>query len=595
VQALDEAGTVQVTASAPGFVNGTGTVTLNPSGFYISTPASISTNTLNANTNLVACVARLNPTTLNYQAQGTLRFGITPVSVSMTSSNTAVGVIVGSPRTIAGNANCTPSTGALQFDPVGAGTSTVAMGPTPAGFSTPSNLQSIVATVTTPGIDVGSPTVGKNLQAQALNTQNSLQSPAPVGGTTVTLTSADPSKLLLAPNATTVGMASITVNVAQGGTGFSYFVQALDDTGTVQVTASAPGFANGSGTVTLHPSGFYIGTPSTDISANTLDANTNLVVCVARLNPATLNYAAQGTLRFGITPVSVGMTSSDTAVGLIVGSPRTIAGNSNCTPSTGALQFDPVGAGTTILAMGPTPAGFSAPSNLQSIVATVTASGINLSSPTIGKNLQAQALNTQNSLQSPAPPGGTTVTLTSADPSKVLLAPNATTVGMASITVAVAQGATGFSYYVQALDEAGTVQVTASAPGFVNGTGTVTLVPSGFVILTPTSINTTAAGANVNLRLCAARLSPTTLNYAAQGTLRFGVAPASVGATSSNTAAGAIVNSPANVAGNENCTATGAAGVNFDPIAPGTTTVSITPPAGFSIPSNMQQINATVN
>jgi len=66
----------------------------------------------------------------------------------MTSSNPAVGTIVTSPRTIAGNTSCTAAGAAgFQFDPVGVGTSALAMGVTPAGFSTPSNLQSITATV----------------------------------------------------------------------------------------------------------------------------------------------------------------------------------------------------------------------------------------------------------------------------------------------------------------------------------------------------------------------------------------------------------------------------------------------------------------
>jgi hypothetical protein len=382
----------------------------------------------------------------------------------MTSSNPAVGTIVNTPQTIAANTNCTANGAAgFQFDPVGAGSSVVAMGATPAGFSTPSNFQSITATVAASGINVSAVTLGKDLQAGA---SGSLQAPAPAGGVNVLLTSADPARLLLAPNATTAGTASITVNVAQNLTGFSYFVQALDGAGTVQVNASAPGFVSGAGTMTLNPSGFGISTPSS-ISTTTLDPNSNMQVCVYRLIPATLNISTTQNLRFGLAPVSVSMTSSNPAVGTIVNTPQTIAANTNCTANgaTG-FQFDPVGAGSSVVAMGATPAGFSTPSNVQSITATVTPSGINVGAVTLGKDLQAGA---SGSLQAPAPAGGVNVLLTSADPARLLLAPNATTAGTASITVNVAQNLTGFSYVVQALDGTGTVQVNASAPGFECG------------------------------------------------------------------------------------------------------------------------------
>jgi hypothetical protein len=74
-------------------------------------------------------------------------------------------------------------------------------------------------------------------------------------------------------------------------------VQALDGTGTVQVNASAPGFGNGAGTMTLNPSGFGISTPSS-ISTTTLDPNSNMQVCVYRLIPATLNISTTQNLRF---------------------------------------------------------------------------------------------------------------------------------------------------------------------------------------------------------------------------------------------------------------------------------------------------------
>jgi hypothetical protein len=284
----------------------------------------------------------------------------------VTSSNLAVGTIVNTPQTVAGNASCTTASGGLQFDPLAAGASTLTV-TTPSGFSTPSNNQSIVATVTAAGINVnGHTALGKNLQ---IGTSGSLQAPAGTGGVVVTLTSSDAAKLLIAPNASTAGSASITLTVAANQTSFSYTLQGLDSSGTVQITASATGYADGTANVTLEPSGFYFNTGS--FSTNQLAANTSVQVCASSLNPTTLNLDfASTTLRAGIGPVSVAVTSSNLAVGTIVNTPQTVAGNANCTATSGGLQFDPLGVGTSTLTV-TTPSGFSTPSNNQSITAIV--------------------------------------------------------------------------------------------------------------------------------------------------------------------------------------------------------------------------------
>jgi hypothetical protein len=65
------------------------------------------------------------------------------VDVTVTSSNTAAGTIVGSPVAFAPGDSFKTTT---AFDPAAAGSSTVSVA-TPAGFSTPSNMQSITVTV----------------------------------------------------------------------------------------------------------------------------------------------------------------------------------------------------------------------------------------------------------------------------------------------------------------------------------------------------------------------------------------------------------------------------------------------------------------
>jgi hypothetical protein len=289
----------------------------------------------------------------------------------VTSSNTTVGVLVNSPQVQTGNGFCTnTSTGGMEFDPLAVGSSTLTL-VTPSGFTTPSNFQSIVATVAAAGISVGGNTaLGKDLQEAASGT---LQAPAAAGGVVVTLTSSDPSKLLIAPNATTAGSPSIDVTVAAGQTSFSYVLQSLAGTGTVQVIASAPGYVNGAGDVTLVPSGFIINSPGGTLSTSQVAANTSIQLCATSLNPATLAYDGfqSRLLRFGIAPVSVAVTSSNTTVGVVVNSPQSQTGNSFCTnTSTGGMQFDPLAAGTTTLTL-VTPSGFTTPSNFQSVAVTV--------------------------------------------------------------------------------------------------------------------------------------------------------------------------------------------------------------------------------
>jgi len=98
--------------------------------------------------------------------------------------------------------------------------------------------------------------IGYNLQTTSGGT---IGAPAPAGNLLITLTSADPTRVLLSTSATDAGSASIQVQVNAGSVGIpSFFVQALSDSGSTLVTGTAPGYADGSFSVTLNPAGFYI-------------------------------------------------------------------------------------------------------------------------------------------------------------------------------------------------------------------------------------------------------------------------------------------------------------------------------------------------
>jgi len=153
-----------------------------------------------------------------------------------------------------------------------------------------------------PAITVNAASLGKDLQQSV---GFSLAAPAPAGNLVVTLTSSDPSKLLLATSASSAGTPSVTVTVAAGQSIGNFFAQALDSTGTPAVNATAPGYANGQGTMTLRPSGFYIVT--TDFTTGAASANTGISVCAARLLGNV--FQAQQQVRGGLT-VNIAMTSS---------------------------------------------------------------------------------------------------------------------------------------------------------------------------------------------------------------------------------------------------------------------------------------------
>ena len=355
-------------------------MTLVPSGFVNVTGNPINTTILSANTTMTIYSAYLNSTTLNYAGTQSLRGGLT-VNVPVTSSDTTVGTVVGSPAVFTGGGlyynNLT------AFDPLTAGTTTISLG-VPAGFDTPNNYQQITANVSAPALTMSNLTVGKDLQA---GLYVNLAAPAPAGGLSVTITSANDTKVILSASETTAGTGSITLTVLAGYTySPTFYVQALDRTGGYALTATATGYATGTSTVTLVPSGF-VNVTSNPINTNTGAANTTMTIYSAYLSPATLNYAGVQSLRGGLTTVSVPLTSSDITVGTVVGSPAVFTGGGLYYNNSTA--FHPVAAGTTIISLG-VPAGFDTPSNYQQVTANVTATGLSLSNQPAGKVAQAR-------------------------------------------------------------------------------------------------------------------------------------------------------------------------------------------------------------
>ncbi len=543
-------GTASITASAPGFApdTRTATITLTLTFTPVSGFAVIAGRTSNITLNLSA-PAPAAGLTLNTSIDNTA-FATVPATVFVAAGLTSVqvpvtGVAVGTTTIRASGTGIAQATAPVRVDP-------------------------------TPLISISNLTLGKDLQSTL---SGSLGLAAPPGGVVVTITSTDPSRVLLATADNVAGSASITRTVNAGSSFITTFwVQALVGTGTADIQASAPGYATDTSTITFNPSGFIIN--NGNITTNTRAGNVPVRVDASRLG-ATGGWAQTMELRGGLV-VDVPVVSSNTGVGTIVGSPAHFTGGNSFVN----VSFDPVAQGTSTISLSPPPpTGFSTPVDFQSITATVTLPTLSINNVTLGKDLQTS---TSGSLGAPAPAGGLDVTLTSADAARLLLSASQTAAGSASIVLHVNAGSSSIpTYYVQALDGSGTVQYTATASGYQTGSASATLHPSGFILNT-NDFTTNTFAPNVTIRIDASRLSPTNLHWAQTMEVRAGLTvPVTV--TSSNTGVGTIVGSPVSFSGGDLFK-----NVAFDPQSSGTSTVSITTPTGFSTPGDFQSAVATV-
>jgi hypothetical protein len=564
VQALDDTGTVGIIASAPGYATSTGTVTMVPSGFaWLS--ASFPTTTFSNVTLVTMRSVRLNPGNLNFVQEQIPRAGLT-VNVAVTSSDTNVGTIDGTYTYVGG----TVSRVAGSFDPINAGTTDLTV-TQPPGFNVPANLnQSITATVTAPLINMADTTVGDDLQ---VNTFAALAVAPPVP-TDVTFTVADPSVAVISTSATTPGGAGITLIGVTGPILGNINIQGLAQ-GITTITVEAAGYQTRVADVTVTPSGFAFF--SSTLSTTTFSPDVGITMRSVRLSPVTGNLAQEQRLRAGFT-VDVSVTSSDTNVGTMQ-SPFQYTGN----VSRVVRLFDPLNAGSTDLDLAQ-PAGFEIPANApQQIVVTVTAPAINASNVSVGDDLQ---VGTSVSL-AVAPPVPTDVIFTIADPGIALITTNLNAVGSGTLTL---PGVTSANFGLQTIQglQQGSTTMMIEATGYTTRIVDITVDPSGFGWLSA-NFSTTTFSTDRAVTMRSVRLNPGTLAFMQEQRLRAGLT-VDISAASSDTNVGTIT-SPLQYTGN-------VSRVNgvFDPLTAGTTELTMTQPAGFEIPANINQtITATVN
>jgi hypothetical protein len=217
------------------------------------------------------------------------------------------------------------------------------------------------------------------------------------------------------------------------------------------------------------------------------------------------------------------------------------------------------------------------------IPVSVTAPAINVSSSaTVGLNLQ---LSLSIFLQN-APPNPVTVAATSPNAAIAAVTSDPTVVGGATATFPNVTGTFVGTLTLQGMS-LNTTQIKLQAAGYTDAFINVTVNPSGFIINSPGNF-TTSVGSNTSIQITPAMLTPTTLNWNGNQTLRAGMT-VSLNVTSSNAAVGTISTSPLTFPGNSSFVTT-----SFQALAVGSSNIAVVPPAGFSLPGDFQQITATV-
>jgi hypothetical protein len=582
-----------LTVTSAGYATATTPMTLYPTGltYWPSSSGILNTTTFSSPSAFTIYLVLLSPGTLNGYNYGYPLGPQAPgsVPVAVTSSATSVGTVTGSPSSIGLG---TYFTQAISFVPAGAGTTNLNI-TEPTGYFTPSNVPvQMVTTVTAPALNLGAPVIGNNLIAQG-SINLGATPPATPPNPTLTLTSSDPAHFLLTADATKVGSASITLPLTPGSSTVpAYYIEGQNFSGTTAITAtltaSSAGYATGTFTMTLYPTGLtYWPSNGGTLGTTTFSAPSVLTAYLVLLSPGTLNASNYGYPLGPQAPsaVPVSVTSSSSSVGALTGSPSSIGVG---TYFTQAISFVPATAGTTNLTIAE-PTGYFTPSNVAvQIVATVTAPPITLNIPVIGNNMIAQGGTTLGA----APPSAETLTLTSSDPTHFLLTADPTKVGSAQIKLQLTAGSLIVPpFYIEGQNFSGagavTATLSASAAGYNDGTFTLTLYPTGLSYW-PASGGTLSVNANSSpavLTVYLVLLSPGTLNAYNYG---FSLGPQAPGAvpvtvTSTNTAVGIISGSPASIGVGAYFTQA----ISFVPVATGTTDLPVTTPAGYFTPSNV--------
>jgi hypothetical protein len=496
MQALDgvTAPSVTLTATEARFTTGTTTIAVVQPGIELQGVPS-STTTLSGPFPYYAQVGLPNGNNTGLSRVQNRRGGAPPINVTFTTLDTLIVRVVDSLNQPNGGLNGTaplrsqfyytpssgPATGGISGRPMGAGVDTLKV--TAPGFV----AQSIAArgiTVTQPTISVAANygAVGSGL----VESGSVSLSAGSHGGATVTVTSANPSVMLIDTLPNGVGHASIVKPLANGQTFFSLYYQAIEgQAGNVTVTATEPRFATGSVVMQAARPGVEVqGVPG---SLTTLSPNANFYAQIGVLSPDSNSLArvqnrrggASGPLvaTFTATPASVGnIIDSVTPAGAATGTARVPLGlyyTNGSGPASGGVTLHPILNGSVAVTVAIPGFRTANISGTRSVTISQPGITVGLFSQQIGSGLQDAA----NVTLGASNHGGTTITLTSSDPSILRVSQAQDSLSAASIQVVIPNGQTNYTFYVHGMEGAtGTPTITATASGFTNGTASGQIV-----------------------------------------------------------------------------------------------------------------------
>lgn len=443
-------------------------------------------------------------------------------------------------------------------------------------------------------------TIGRNLQAY---TSVRMSEHAPETGLLVTVTSDDPTRLLLAALPDKPGAKSITIKVnANYFETPDFLVQGFGDSGLATYTISAPGYESSKGSVKLASSSILIVGPFKAPSFTTTPNTSSKMTIYSALIDAEGKFVSQQAIAGGYD-AKISILSSDPKVGGIPEQVLTMpSGDSSL-----FAEFKPNGTvGTTVLTV-KMPAGFTQPKQYAMVKALVELPGMALTGDiSLGKDLQVPSFIL---LGEAAPAKGVDVTLTSSDPKALVLSASFDKLGAGKVTIHVPAGEMRVPYFIQGLADSGTVTHTASAPGYRNRVAPVYMAPSGIMVVyspygppdeaevlrakatrDPRAFTVSLADRNpTHLTLWTVYLDPKTRRGAdiTAQRLRPGVTAtvnlSSTDPTIAKVASTVTLTGPSEWAMTE-----------FVPLRAGQTTISVDTPAGFTTPSNAITVSATV-
>jgi hypothetical protein len=345
-----------------------------------------------------------------------------------------------------------------------------------------------------------------------------------------------------------------------------------------------------------------ISLPTTTTS---LSVNSFFQVRIGAINATNNGIGVEEVIRAGGTGVRATVTNSNATVAQLVtrdSTRQTISvdipvGQSRSPGSmpTGGVSFDPQANGSTTVST--SIPGFTAvPGSSASV--TVNAPAISIGSINrVGNGLQVASSASLGATNY----GTTTVRVSSTDPTRALISPNANTPGTAFVDFPLTAPVQSLGFYVQGVgSDTGLVTITATAPSFTDGSSDVDVVPPALDIISLPS-TTTAGAANTNFQIRLGAISAGNNSVGVEEVIRAGGSDATISITNSNAAAAQLVagvtgqavtvSIPVGQSRSAGTVATG--GVAFDPLAVGTTTVSASSTGYSTVPNSSETV--TVN